>query len=98
MGLIPNKAGERRGGRKKGSLNRRTIAHREWADAKMNSVEYRENLWRRILRGHANHMELYLAETVFGPRKQQIEVSRGLDLIARVQAGRERLLRGETSS
>jgi hypothetical protein len=46
--------------------------------------EYRENLWKRILRGHANHMELYLAETVFGPRKQQVEVSGDVDLVARL--------------
>jgi hypothetical protein len=50
----------------------------------MNSEAYRENVWRRILRGHANHMELYLAETILGPRRRQIDVSGDLDLVARL--------------
>jgi hypothetical protein len=82
----------------RGASNRRTLAHREFWSERMNSEDYRESRWKRILRGHANHMEIYLAATILGPRKQQVEVSGGLDLVARLKAGRERFSRGETPS
>jgi hypothetical protein len=64
----------------------------------MNSAEYRENLWKRILRGHANHMELYLAETVFGPRKPPVEASGGLDLVHCVDASKSTESRTQNAS
>ena len=78
-------------GRPPGAPNKRTLAQREWAEALLQSEEYRESARRRILAGRASHLEALFHEATVLPRKQEVHVTGSLDLVARLQSGRDRL-------
>ena len=76
--MARNTSGLKRGGspgRPKGSLNRKTLAFEEFWAGKLESEEYRQNLWRRIAGGRASHMETFLATKIFGAPKQNLDLT-----------------------
>lgn len=83
-------------GRPPGAPNKRTLAQREWAEALLQSEEYRESARRRILAGRASHLEALFHEATCLPRKSEVHVTASEDLIARLQAGRARVAADES--
>lgn len=74
-------------GRPKGSQNRLTLAHKEWAADFLTSEEYRVSAEERILAGRAPHLESLILQQVTGKPKDVVEVNTPrplvVDLLAR---------------
>lgn len=78
-------------GRKRGVPNKATLAFKEFWTEKLESEDYRNNLWQRITRGRAPHMEGYIAQLCIGKPTDKLEVSADNSVIEALQAARKRM-------